>query len=547
MKKKKAVPVIVAVACSILFFGSVVKAENPAPPANQLMGLPDSIFNNLVEAECRACHDYFATSNVDRHHLLYGDTLKQGECSVNGDACLSDTDCDEGICSSPPLETCIFDTDCDDFGLGETCGEVCLGETVAPNLDANQDGVNDTRYGCLNCHNRTNIGGVITFLVERDCLECHIQIPGEASVHHLTDVAQGRNSPKGDPAIGDCTTCHGTLVDDIGDGHIIPIYSPSLVTPSPSGGTGDPENIRGNGAGACDYCHDWGDDTGSGVEVFTNEDTHHNTGVFQSETGVVNGVVCTWCHNVALPDEYAIRVCERCHGYESLHNIQTDSAGNYPCACTPGEELPGYGHVGADDPGGDSDCWGCHGFSFSSSFAPGMGPITPFINSADPVVMTAGANTPVTLTGSSFTNTVGTYVWKSTVVLTAENGFTIPLTPSTIDGCSLTVTIPGTTPAGNYELRAVKNTTQSNPVVVSIKPAVVITNVTCFKCLGTMVITGSGFSDYSEGTDEDINVTEDGRMLNVISWSPTQIQASGARCSGAVTVNALFGSATWQQ
>ena len=33
---------------------------------------------------------------------------------------------------------------------------------------------------------------------------------------HLTDVGQGRDSPLGDDDVGDCTPCHGTIVDDIG-------------------------------------------------------------------------------------------------------------------------------------------------------------------------------------------------------------------------------------------------------------------------------------------------------------------------------------------
>ena len=141
--------------------------------------------------------------------------------------------------------------------MGETCGEICRGETSAPILDADGDGVDDTNYGCLNCHGYTEAGGIITFIVERDCLVCHIQVVGEGSVHHLTDVAQGRDSPLGDPDVGDCTPCHGTLVDDIGDSHLIPFYTPSLVTPVPSGGIGAPLNVYGNGAGACDYCHDF--------------------------------------------------------------------------------------------------------------------------------------------------------------------------------------------------------------------------------------------------------------------------------------------------
>jgi len=429
-------------------------------------------------------------------------------------------------------------TRCPNAGIGETCGEVCIGETVAPILDGNGDGVDDTNYGCLNCHEYIDVGGVITFNVERDCLQCHIQVPGEGSVHHLTPTAQGTDSPLGDPDVGDCTPCHGSLVDDIGDSHVIPTYSPSLVTPKPSGGEAPP--LKGSiGAGGCDYCHDSGNNTTPAVQVYTNSETHHSTGVFISETGVVNEDTCSWCHNMSVPDELQIRVCEGCHGYESLHNIQVDSDGD--CCVDPGGELPGYGHIGADDPTGDSDCWGCHGFTAAS--APGLGPVVPFISGADALVIPGGTDTAITLSGSSFTNNMGAFEWRSNIVLTAEDGSSTMLTPDTMDACTLTVTIPGTTAAGNYEVRAVKNETASNPIVISITPPAVITSIDCNEQSGTVTITGSGFSERPEGTEASINVTENGIPLNIISWTDTEIQASGAVC-GAITVNTLYNSST---
>jgi hypothetical protein len=549
--KKEIFLTTIVVGITLLLTG-VAFPNVPPVPVNQSIGLPDTIFNNMVEADCRICHDDSAvtgsTPNVDRHHLLTGSALPQGECSVSGTLCLSDADCDSDICSQSPEESCSVDNDCDNAGLGETCGEVCIGETVAPYLDANGDGVDDTAYGCLSCHGRTDVGGIINFLVERDCLQCHIQIAGEGSVHHLLPVAQGTGDDDiGDNGKGDCTPCHGDVVDDIGDGHTIPAYTPSFVTPSPSGGAGLPVNSRGNGAGACDYCHDAGTDIVSSVDVYENKDTHHNTGVFLSQTGGINNDACTWCHNWSQTEEYAIRGCEGCHGYESLHNIQADTNGN--CCVDVGEELPGYGHVGADNPGAGSDCWGCHGFSFTSSAAPGSGPTVPSIASVEPLVMTAGTSTQVMVLGSSFTNTVGMADFTSNVVLTAlADGSTTELTPDPIDSCAMVVTVPATMSTGNYALRAVKDAVESDPVVISITPATEVSGVQCSKCLGTLTITGSGFGDTPpEGTEEDINVEEGGRPLDVVSWSDTEIKASGARCSGTVTVNTLFGQETFDQ
>jgi len=524
-----------ALCCVIAPAGATV----PSPPVNQGLGFYDTIFNDLTAADCRVCHDdpniTGPNANVDRHHILYGTLLPLGECSVNRNACLSDSNCNAGICSSTGAP-CTADPECPDAGLGETCGEVCIGETVVPILDANNDGTDDTVYGCLNCHRQTTVGGIITFRVDRDCLACHIQIPGEASVHHLTDVAQGRDSGLGNPSIGDCTPCHGTLVDDIGDTHEIPTYTPSLVTPRPSGGEALPLNSRGKGAGACNYCHDSGTDT---VPVYTNFETHHNTGLFQSETGVINEAVCSWCHNMSVPDRYVIRTCEGCHGFESLHNIQDDSDGD--CCVVVGGELAGYGHIGRDTGvPGDSDCWGCHGFATAN--APGSGPLVPSISNADPRVIVAGTDRALTLTGSSFTNSLGAFEWSSTVSLTAANGASIVRQPSAITSCSLTVTIPGTTPPGNYEVRAIKNSEASNPVVITIKPPVVINSMDCNKATGLVTISGSGYSERPAGTENSINVKEHGTALTIISWTENFIQASGAACNGMITVNTLYSS-----
>jgi hypothetical protein len=139
--------------------------------------------------------------------------------------------------------------------------------------------------------------------------------------------------------------------------------------------------------------------------------------------------------------------------------------------------------------------------------------------------------------------------FTSNVVLTAlADGSTTELTPDPIDSCAMVVTVPATMSTGNYALRAVKDAVESDPVVISITPATEVSGVQCSKCLGTLTITGSGFGDTPpEGTEEDINVAEGGRPLDVISWSDTEIQASGARCSGTVTVNTLFGQETFDQ
>jgi hypothetical protein len=253
------------------------------------------------------------------------------------------------------------------------------------------------------------------------------------------------------------------------------------------------------------------------------------------------GNKCVWCHDFGLPFDEQIRVCEGCHGPGSLHNIQADSPNpNNIGTLVVGGEDAGYGHVGRDAGAGDSDCWGCHGFAMSSASAAGPG--VPSISTSDTAVVVAGIDNQVTLTGSAFTSILSTTLYLSDVLLTDADGFGTYLTPDYITEGNLTVTIPGSTEPGNYALQAVKDGEASNVVGISITPQVAIADMVCSKCLGTMTITGSGFAEKPAGTDEDISVTEDGRPLNVISWTDTEITASGARCRGDVEVNSVYGS-----
>jgi hypothetical protein len=207
----------------------------------------------------------------------------------------------------------------------------------------------DTTYGCLNCHESDPPGD----FVERDCTVCHT-----TGLHHESSDAQD----------GDCVACHGDLVNNRDDGHYIPIHEPSLVTPARSLGEGLPLNSRSNGTGACDYCHD--DDGLTTPIILTNANLHHGTGL-----GVIDTLKCLWCHELSTTGDYKIRDCERCHGPDSLHNIQVDSTNtdNIGTIVIGGEDA-GFGHVGRDAGPGDSDCWGCHGFAEVSLPDPGEYP-----------------------------------------------------------------------------------------------------------------------------------------------------------------------------
>jgi hypothetical protein len=548
---KKNITIITALTISFMLLAANGFTDIPAPPVNQLLGMPDGIFNNLVEADCRACH--VNPVNLDRHHLLYGTPIIYGECSVNGNTCLTDTDCDPLICESYGTD-CSDDTDCY-VKNRETCGEVCVGETAASNPLANT-----SIYDCLSCHDQGTTSGEINFIIYRDCLVCHYQVPGEASVHHLTGTAQGTNSPLGDPTRGDCTPCHGTLVDDFGDGADIPTYEPTEQTPTVQDGTGEPLNSEGNGAGACDYCHSSGTgsnapgtDTETGILVYNSGVTHHSSGVYRSRTGAINSNNCSLCHG----DGHVvnnIRDCEQCHGYESLHNIQADSNGDGEIF----EEDNGYGHIGTGYSGPGRDCWGCHGFAFNAAAtsAPGTGPITPTLSGSDKQSIVAGKMHFITLTGESLINKIEDTEFRSVAIftLTAQDGSVEMLKWAWVENSEATVLILEDKPAGNYKLRAVKGKgytwSSSNPVSISIKDPIVIgyraVEASCGECSGELTIFGSGFGDKPPaGTEEYINVLQNNVPLNITAWGDWVINATGAACDGSkITVNGLFGSAT---
>jgi hypothetical protein len=259
-----------------------------------------------------------------------------------------------------------------------------------------------------------------------------------------------------------------------------------------------------------------------------------------------------------MPDALNIRVCEGCHGISSLHNIQVDSPNIINSGfIDPGQEFSGWGHIG-----NNKDCWGCHGFAANGSasgsalasadaagsVAPGSGPLVPYIDILDKYSFSSGSDTKITVTGSAFTNTSGGVTWSPGVELTADDGSSTVLAPDAVSLNSLTVTVPDSMDAGNYELRLVKGDKKSNPIVISITPDVSIDHATCDRRTKVLTITGSGFGKKTEGTDAFLNVEINGNAVQILSWSDTEITARVPACrmlkKSIVSVHALFGSAT---
>jgi len=518
----------------LLLAGAAVSlAAVPPPPVNQNLGITDTSFNDLTEADCRVCHD---SGVPDRHHLLYGTPIPEGVCNDQGQiVCQEDATCQMDTCDTSTTPSyCVNqpNVDCTVNGDLDCQNDYCIRDSRAPFAPDPPSG----DYECLSCHTTGGPGG---FEVWRDCLECHFteyqpdhpDRVQEPSVHHRTATASVDLN---------CVACHGDLVNGVYDGHYVPIYNPSLVTPWPSG----KPNGGPNGEGNCNFCHDAGDELG--IPILDNHDNHHGTGLTGISLpagppppfGGTRG--CYLCHPGSGPnhDAFDIRICERCHGPASLHNIQADSDGDGIIVV--GGEDAYYGHIGNND-----DCFGCHGFTSTASVAPYSGPVIPYVQSADVSVMSAGTGADVTLAGAAFTNLIEGQELTSNATLTAPDGSTTSLAAASVSESEMVVSVPGASTAGKYVLRAQKGLKVSNPTVIAVKPLVKIDSANCSG--GTVSVTGSGFSGYVDATDSGTGITSviggAAETGSVVSWTDNQIVADFSECGDTVEVSSVFGSA----
>jgi len=286
-------------------------------------------------------------------------------------------------------------------------------------------------YTCTQCHDVDDQGLEFT----RDCVVCHFSSP-----HHVTQAAIDRI----------CTVCHGSIIDDYNDGHEIPTYEPSLVTPDTS------YNYQSGSLkiGGCEACHEEG-----GENIHSNKATHHGT-----------DIECDRCHSVEVGvGALDIRKCEDCHGVRSLHIIQYDYAN------TEGED--GYGHIGSN-----WDCWGCHGWYdlYGTSSADAQNTVmsalsissTGELPGGDLIVPTAYEITnPVevgmtaTITGIDFTSAQND-ASPDVTVLVGD----VEITTTTVSDNEITFVAPTST--GNYDIYVKKSlgddSVLSNLLVLSV-------------------------------------------------------------------------------
>lgn len=385
--------------------------------------------------------------------------------------------------------------------------------------------INTKGLACLDCHTLIPDGtGGFVFADFRNCTTCHTTSP-----HHRSAKAVAQ----------DCQGCHGSLIDNPLDGHYVPTYPVSSITPQKHGRevldpSGNIVTVQG-----CYACHQ-PDPTAIDPKtnlvraVSSNADTHHGTGIGATATATSPAGIgkCEWCHNFASPAS-EIRQCESCHGVKSLHNIQVKAG-----AVVPGQEGKGLGHIGDN-----WDCQGCHWSWYGNSAdTPFTTAVVPSLQGQSSYTFAANKAASLTLTGTSFTNTANSVTYTPSVSISNDKT-SITLTPTSFTDSEIQVNVPALL-EGTYNLTVVKEGVKSNLAKLVVFPELGIkTAVLASK--NTVTITGSGFdtvppADYNSGLGVFVGTTQ----AKIISWGPTKIVASSpAFVAGAqATVKALNGA-----
>jgi hypothetical protein len=358
----------------------------------------------------------------------------------------------------------------------------------------------------------------------RDCMQCHGTTFNSMNIpkpHHETQDAQDKH----------CSSCHGNIVDDYDDGHYIPAYDVSLVTPDTKYKVINAST--GKKWGGCEACHERNITMDPPIQ-FSNK-THHNLGSV-SGFNPPNNSKCATCHD-GHHSPYGpdfIRYCERCHATKSLHNIQYDYINT--------SGLLGYGHIG-----NDWDCKGCHAWYVAGGIAPGTDVIVPVITSLITNKVLEGETTMLTIQGSNF---IG--IDQSSVVVLTNGINLMTLTPGSITASEIVVSVPALSKV-DYGIYALKNgNVKSNRLPMIVVPKVMINSAE--KNGSKITINGSGFGlQYDPLFDYYINVniekigkkgTVTLRNVEITNWSETQIEITSvdAITGDIATVNSIYGT-----
>ncbi len=376
----------------------------------------------------------------------------------------------------------------------------------------------NTQYGCLNCHPIQPNGSMI---VVRDCIQCHDNIFNGMTIrrpHHETQAALS----------GRCMTCHGSVVANVDDGHYISAAPPSSMTPDTKYKVIN--QTSGRKWGGCESCHE--QDLNASPFIAFNNKTHHRLGNLSGFRNNDNSK-CELCHDLhnASYGSDSIRYCERCHSYDSLHNIQWD----YPNTTS----QSGYGHLGPND------CQGCHASYVAGNLAPGADYIVPSIASLSTNKVLEGQYTTLRISGDDFITTIDGITKLSDVIIVSNNSNSYMLTPINMSEHELIVTIPPLN-RGLFMLYTIKNGTfESNRRPLISAPPVVITSAT--KINSDVIINGSGFGEHDSAYHDYTNVTINGNEVlpeQVTNWSDTLItvDSPSSMVGDMVTVNSVYGT-----
>lgn len=472
----------ITLAVAVLLGASVVWANVPPPPVNQLIFIYDTSYTSFTLADCQNCHFPMVTPPNDTGMEILHHSLIPAADNPTG-AVLS----------------CI-----------NTTGT--LPATFA-----------------TGCHLLVaNAAGGFTISDPTQCLSCHTESP-----HHTTTFA----------AAQDCKHCHGAAVDNTLDGHYIPSYpmdtSAGGVTPGEVGRTVANPAVPGTTiiVQGCEACHQ-ADPTAT-PPIDANMDNHHGTGIGQGAPGSVG--TCLWCHGSGT-NSFTIRACEACHGENSLHNIQaeTPAEGNLG-TIVPGAEALGYGHIG-----NTWDCEGCHWSWTGTATTDTTTATAPYISGMNTHTMVAGQATNLIIDGSSFVNldTSGTTAYTPVVTLTSCTGAVTTLTPFSTTVSEVQVALPTTLATGVYEVRISKSGTISNLVKLVVAPAPQLTSAVLSG--STLTIAGVGFgTEPSPQFGSLLGVYVNGTQASTVSsWINSRIVVTSPlfTVGGTVTVKTLYGS-----
>lgn len=495
VKLKYVLPVLL-----ILAMAGIVYALVPPPPANQNIGIYDTKVTNLVEQNCRNCHNSSFLGGVPtRHHNL----LSRGV-------------------------------------INPSTGAV---------------------FGCMDCHPTVTGPNGQSVLIDRNCLTCHngsnfYANPTKINIsrpHHIDTASDGANI--GQPAQNrDCKFCHGSFVANYNDGHYIPSYNTSIITPTTHYKIYNATS--GRYWGGCFACHQ--NNSVASPALLDQHDTHHNA-INGNRTGVGHqkdstpGYACNWCHTVNVssptgrpvgyPDELQFEIrnstllnigdtlngtgCEKCHDVGTIHNIEDNYAVN--------NGNLGFGHIGAN-----WDCNGCHAFWDAGDIGPMTGAIIPDVSSITPSVLAAATDTIVTIEGSNFVG--GSGIYTSVVSI---DGITT-LTPSSVTDTQIVVTVPALT-AGSHTIQVVKTgdtlgNKASKLSTLTVVSPVTITSAKLNVKAKVITIVGTGF-----GTPQQyVTITHAGDIYysdSINSWSNTLIRAKSTKAivGDTVTVTTAAG------